>query len=247
MNLKGTKEQRLLVNGKATATLEDGVHYVADQGKASVELNKNISFTGGATEVSTHDNIGVIGSSDASGNGILNIRLAKDINLGEGGSFTAGGVKVDGATNTVTGLSNTKWNLDQVVDSRAATEGQLRDLANTLKSTDNTAKLRELERDVNRMDTNIRDAGATAAALAGLKPIQYDPEKTTQAYGAVGAYRGREAIAFGLGHYLNQDMLIHAGIGIGAHKMANAGFSMKFGFGGEERIKKLLLVLVRNP
>ena len=218
---------RLTVNGNEVATLNDGMIYKDDAGnEVKVLMNNALTIKGGATNTVANNNIGVVGRD-----GALSIQLSKDIDLGADGSVTAGGVKIDGKSGTISGLSNKTWDATQVDPSRAATEGQLRDLAQNFKATDNTAKLRELERDVNRMDTNIRDAGATAAALAGLKPLQYDPEKPTQAFGAVGAYRGREAIALGLGHYLNQDMLIHAGVGIGAHKMANAGFSMKFAFG----------------
>lgn len=218
---------RLTVNGNEVATLNDGMIYKDDAGnEVKVLMNNALTIKGGATNTVANNNIGVVGRD-----GALSIQLSKDIDLGSDGSLTAGGMKIDGKSGTISGLSNKTWDATQVDPSRAATEGQLRDLAQNFKATDNTAKLRELERDVNRMDTNIRDAGATAAALAGLKPLQYDPEKPTQAFGAVGAYRGREAIALGLGHYLNQDMLIHAGVGIGAHKMANAGFSMKFAFG----------------
>lgn len=224
---------RLTVNGNDVATMKDGMIYKDDAGnEVKVLMNNALTIKGGATNT-VANNIGVVGSD-----GALSVQLAKDIDLGADGSVKAGGVTIDGKSGTISGLSNQTWDANQVDPSRAATEGQLRDLAQNFKATDNTAKLRELERDVNRMDTNIRDAGATAAALAGLKPLQYDPEKPTQAFGAVGAYRGREAVALGLGHYLNEDMLIHAGVGIGAHKMANAGFSMKFGF-GEKKVSAL--------
>ena len=226
-SLTGEGNPRLTVNGNEVATMKDGMVYKDDAGQeVKVLMNQSLQIKGGAQGKTVANNIGVVGSD-----GALSVQLAKDIDLGAEGSVKAGGVKIDGKTGTISGLANQSWDPNNVDASRAATEGQLRDLAQNFKATDNTAKLKQLERDVNRMDTNIRDAGATAAALAGLKPLQYDPEKPTQAFGAVGAYRGREAIALGLGHYLNQDMLIHAGVGIGAHKMANAGFSMKFGFG----------------
>lgn len=226
-SLTGEGNPRLTVNGNEVATMKDGMVYKDDAGQeVKVLMNQSLQIKGGAQGKTVANNIGVVGSD-----GALSVQLAKDIDLGAEGSVKAGGVKIDGKTGTISGLANQSWDPNNVDASRAATEGQLRDLAQNFKATDNTAKLKQLERDVNRMDTNIRDAGATAAALAGLKPLQYDPEKPTQAFGAVGAYRGREAIALGLGHYLNQDMLIHAGVGIGAHKMANAGFSMKFAFG----------------
>lgn len=54
--------------------------------------------------------------------------------------ITVGGITIDGkksgegetASRTITGLTNTKWYADNVVEDRAATEGQLKDFASTI-------------------------------------------------------------------------------------------------------------------
>lgn len=54
--------------------------------------------------------------------------------------ITVGGITIDGkksgegetASRTITGLTNTKWDADNVVEDRAATEGQLKDFASTI-------------------------------------------------------------------------------------------------------------------
>ena len=47
------------------------------------------------------------------------------------GSFAAGGILVDGSANTIAGLSNTAWDPKSIVSGQAATEDQLKVLADT--------------------------------------------------------------------------------------------------------------------
>ncbi len=91
------------------------------------------------------------------------------------------------------------------------------------------AKFRALQNDIADLDHDIRDAGASAAALSGLKPIQYDPLQPTQVMAAVGAYRGSTAFALGLAHYTSERFLVHAGVTLDSHPMMNVGITYKFG------------------
>lgn len=87
-----------------------------------------------------------------------------------------------------------------------------------------------LQSDMREVKKDIKDTGATAAALAALKPIQYDPNKPTQVMAGVGNYRGQSAVALGIGHYSSDSLLWHAGVSMGEHPMVNAGITWKFGF-----------------
>ena len=74
--------------------------------------------------------------------------------------------------------------------------------------------------------------GAQGAALAALKPIQYDPLEPTQIMAGYGNYRGNSAIAMGVAHYKNESTMMHAGLawaGGSRHMMANAGVTWKVG------------------
>jgi FtsZ-binding cell division protein ZapB len=83
--------------------------------------------------------------------------------------------------------------------------------------------------------SQIREAGASAAALAGLKPMQYDPMEPSQFMLGAGHYRGDWAVALGLTHYPSENVLIHAGVAFGGdHAMLNAGMTWKFGDGGKK-------------
>ena len=85
---------------------------------------------------------------------------------------------------------------------------------------------------VDQLGEEIGRVGAQGAALAALKPIQYDPLEPTQIMAGYGNYRGNSALALGVAHYKNESTLIHGGVswaGGSSHMMANAGVTWKVG------------------
>mgnify|MGYP000248367911 CR=1 FL=1 len=134
------------------ATLDDGLSFQGDSDKkAPVKLNQTLSVTGGVTNsdnLASANNIGVVSTpagEDAQGNitenAKLQLKLAKDVNLGTDGSITAGtgrlGYNNAGTLkqtqngtetgNFVTGLDNKDWKPAEngIVSGLAATEDQL--------------------------------------------------------------------------------------------------------------------------
>ena len=82
----------------------------------------------------------------------------------------------------------------------------------------------------------VQRVGAHAAAMAALKPIQYDPLEPTQVMAGVGNYRGETAAALGLAHYTNEDTMFNVGVSLGANwNMVNAGVTHKFGSSPEKK------------
>ena len=82
----------------------------------------------------------------------------------------------------------------------------------------------------------VQRVGAHAAAMAALKPIQYDPLEPTQVMAGVGNYRGETAAALGLAHYTNEDTMFNVGVSLGAKRnMVNAGVTHKFGSSPEKK------------
>ena len=90
-----------------------------------------------------------------------------------------------------------------------------------------------LERVVNRIgavESEGRRVAAQSAALAALKPIQYDPLEPNQIMAGIGNYRGETAAAVGLAHYANEDTMLHMGVALGDNNnMVNVGVTHKFG------------------
>ncbi|MDU2418221.1 ESPR-type extended signal peptide-containing protein [Negativicoccus succinicivorans] len=92
-------------------------------------------------------------------------------------------------------------------------------------------ELSEMGDKVNEVQDESREGDAMNAALAALKPLDFDPYNRSQVMAGVSTYKGKQAVAVGLAHYSNEDTLVHAGIAYGGSSdlMANAGISWRFG------------------
>ena len=79
-------------------------------------------------------------------------------------------------------------------------------------------------------------AGAGAAALAALKPIQYDPLEPTQIMAGIGNYKSQTAVALGVAHYTNENTMFNLGVSLDSHDgIVNAGVTHKFGYSPEKK------------
>ena len=223
----------------------------------SKKLNQTIDIVGGADKTKlTDNNIGV--NNDG---GKLKVQLANELaginKISNGGSSITFNSNPGGATNTpavqISGGDlnmggNKITNLKKGTDvSDAATVGQLTKVKSSnnsvgiTESTDaNGAKVYDLsvtgvpgaDPRVDKLGEEIGRVGAQGAALAALKPIQYDPLEPTQIMAGYGNYRGNSAVALGVAHYKNESTLIHGGVswaGGSSHMMANAGVTWKVG------------------
>lgn len=98
------------------------------------------------------------------------------------------------------------------------------------------AKRNDVAKDIAELGGRINVTGAMSAALAGLKPLQYDPMAPTQVMGSVSTYEGQQAYALGLAHFTSEDLMVHGGLSFtNSHKyMANVGVTYKFGHSAEK-------------
>ena len=223
----------------------------------SKKLNETIDIVGGADKTKlTDNNIGV--NNDG---GKLKVQLANELaginTISNGGSSITFNSNPGGATNTpAVQISGGDLNMDGnkitnlkkgTAASDAATVGQLTKVKSSnnsvgiTESTDaNGAKVYDLsvtgvpgaDPRVDKLGEEIGRVGAQGAALAALKPIQYDPLEPTQIMAGYGNYRGNSAVALGVAHYKNESTLIHGGVswaGGSSHMMANAGVTWKVG------------------
>ena len=100
----------------------------------------------------------------------------------------------------------------------------------------NSSDTKELKQAISNVSIESQRVGAHAAAMAALKPIQYDPLEPTQVMAGVGNYRGETAAALGLAHYTNENTMLNVGITLGStHNMVNAGVTHKFGYSPEKK------------
>ncbi len=245
---------------REVATMDDGLKFTGNNTGTENKhaLNTLVKVQGeGVTAAqstafqSAAGNINVV----ADGNDTLTVKLNKDlkginsIRNSENGpalNFNAGDLSVTGGNLNMGG--NKITNLGKGTDdSDAVNLKQLKDSRTIVKSTDGTVGVRESESTdgakvydlstgasprFDELTDEIGRVGAQGAALAALKPIQYDPLEPTQIMAGYGNYRGNSAIAMGVAHYKNESTMMHAGLawaGGSRHMMANAGVTWKVG------------------
>ena len=245
---------------REVATMDDGLKFTGNNTGTENKhaLNTLVKVQGegvtaaeSATFKSAAGNINVV----ADGNDTLTVKMNKDlkninsIKNSENGpalNFNAGDLSVTGGNLNMGG--NKITNLGKGTDdSDAVNLKQLKDSRTIVKSTDGTVGVRESESTdgakvydlstgasprFDELTDEIGRVGAQGAALAALKPIQYDPLEPTQIMAGYGNYRGNSAIAVGVAHYKNESTMFHGGLswaGGSSHMMANAGVTWKVG------------------
>ncbi len=143
----------------------------------------------------------------------------------------SGVVKYDAKTSTISvanGHATSSGNDLATADNVADAINQM-----TQNNSGNTTQLRQ---EISKVATETQRVGAHAAAMAALKPIQYDPLAPTQIMAGVGNYRGESAAALGIAHYTNDNTMFNVGVSVGGnHNMINAGVTHKFGISAEKK------------
>ncbi|KGQ23375.1 YadA-like family protein, partial [Gallibacterium anatis] len=99
----------------------------------------------------------------------------------------------------------------------------------------NTIKLAQTDHRINRRIDSVEEesrAGDTMnAALAALKPLQYDPNEKFQVMAGTGRFKDKQGFALGVAHHINENLLLNAGAAYSGskYKMWNAGITYRFG------------------
>ena len=243
-----TEDQLKAVNDDFNEKAKNGRVFQGDQagndGKVVRGLGDTMNLKGGADVTRLSDNnIAVLKNTAGDG---YDIKLAKDLNLKDGSTSytkTVPGTnttipytvdtKVDGGGVTITPSINGTPVPGRTV---TLTENGLNNGNNTITNVapgvngTDAVNVNQLRNAMHSVDGKIADVGAASAAMAGLKPLQYDPLEPTQVLAAVGNYKGSTAAAIGIAHYTNESTMLHMGVSLGGHdNMVNAGVSYKFG------------------
>lgn len=105
---------------------------------------------------------------------------------------------------------------------------------------DNAINLAQTDYRINRRIDSVEEESRTGdamnAALAALKPIQFDPDEPSQIMAGVGGYKGKHAYALGVAHYFNESVMANIGgsYSSGSSLMWNAGVTFKVGAGSDK-------------
>ena len=212
----------------------------------SMTLQGNTFAITGDTMIKTTTNTNGIGLSlDTSK---VNIAYAANGANGQTTSLTSGFNFTDGDHTKATVAANGVVKYDAKTSSITVANGQATASGTDLATADNVAhainqmtqanagNTTQLRQEINKVATETQRVGAHAAAMAALKPIQYDPLEPTQVMAGVGNYHGETAAALGLAHYTNENTMFNVGISLGGnHNMVNAGVTHKFGSSPEKK------------
>ena len=237
---------------QTVATMNDGMKYGGDVGNViNKKLNGQVNVVGGITDsskLSTEDNIGVV--SDGSDN--LKVRLSKDLKgldsvttktvTADTGNITtvnASTVNVGDTTITTGGMTiqNGSAGQDVTLNKDGLNNGGNKitnvapgDISSTSTDAVNGSQLYGTETRINRLGNRINHVGAGAAALAGLHPLDFDPDDKWDFAAGYGNYKNANAVAIGAYYRPNEDTMFSVGGSFsGGENMVNVGVSWKFG------------------
>ena len=222
-NVKVNSATSEVVKGGDTVTFNDGHNImITNNGKdITVATKKEVTFdkvsVGGITIDKQADHISGVSSITGSGSGAPTMTFnapngSTPANVSMNSNLDMGGKQINnvGPATRPTDAVN-KQQVDQAMKSLAG-------------MADSAAK------------KYASKAGANAAALAALKPIQYDPLAPTQIMAGIGNYKSQTAVALGVAHYSNEDTMFNIGASLDSHDaMLNAGVTHKFGSSAERK------------
>ena len=239
-------------NTQTVATMNDGMKYGGDVGNViNKKLNGQVNVVGGITDsskLSTEDNIGVV----SNGSDNLKVRLSKDLKgldsvttktvTADTGNITtvnASTVNVGDTTITTGGMTIQNGSAGQDVTlnkdglnngGNKITNVALGDISSTSTDAVNGSQLYGTETRINRLGNRINHVGAGAAALAGLHPLDFDPDDKWDFAAGYGNYKNANAVAIGAYYRPNEDTMFSVGGSFsGGENMVNVGVSWKFG------------------
>ena len=226
----GTKEE--------VATLNDGMKYGGDTGAViKKKLNEQVNVVGGITDtnkLTTEDNLGVV----SDGNNNLKVRMAKDLkglNSVTTNTLTVGDVKIDnsGINAGNKKISNVAAGDISANSTDAVNGGQLWKTNQTINNIGGA---------VNELGTRVNRAGAGAAALAALHPLDFDPDDKWDVAAGYGNYKDAHAVSVGAFYRPNEDTMFSVGGSFGGgENMVNAGVSVKLGQGNHVSTSKVAM------
>ena len=230
-----TEDQLKTVSDK----VDSGRIFQGDDGQdVTVGLGDTLKIQGGAREVSSDPNIGIVKGADDT----LNVRLAK--NLTGLNSVTTGNTTINNGGLTVKTGDSTHQDITIQQGDVNMGGNKIEGVAPGKISKDSTdavngsqlyaadQAISYLGGTVNKLGTRVDRVGAGSAALAALHPLDFDPDDKWDFAAGYGHYRGANAAAVGAYYRPNEDTMFSIGGSFGGgENMFNAGVSIKLGQG----------------
>lgn len=205
-------------------------------------FNNKVTITKGGLDVkggTTTDSLKVTGTSEFGGKAAFKDDVSMDKKLTVKGAAEFKDDVSMGKNLTVTGKTETgilHVNGDGYVGGDLNVAGNI-ETHDAVLSADSRQvvtgrQLYQTNERVDKLDNRIKKVGANAAALAALRPGDFNPDDKFSIAAGFGSYRNANATALGLFYRPNENVLLSLGTSFGdGENMVNAGVSVKFGRG----------------
>lgn len=234
--------------GTTTVTTTDGLTKLTNtEGSHKTEMDNanvlnNLSVGGNAT---VGKNLSVNGTSTLTGDVTMesNATVTKDLTVKGASEFVGradfrndvyvdNNLFVKGETRTGTLYVDHDGYVDGDLYVAGNIETHDAELSENSRQVVTGRQLYQTNERVDRLDNRIKKVGANAAALAALRPGDFNPDDKFSIAAGFGSYRNANAAALGLFYRPNENVLLSLGTSFGDGKnMVNAGVSVKFGRG----------------
>ncbi len=232
------------ITGVAAGTNDTDAVNVAQLRKAKTSI-----VAAASTEVRAGTNITSVNKTADPGDGhaIYTIN-AKDTVVTGGtatyalnGAGTATLTNSDGTTATVTGLQDrytSSASLSGDTLNFTRNDGSTYSVSGIASSQD----IKNVTNKVGELGTRVNRAGAGAAALAALHPLDFDPDDKWDVAAGYGNYKDAHAVSVGAFYRPNEDTMFSVGGSFGGgENMVNAGVSVKLGQGNHVSTSKVAM------
>ena len=229
----------------------DGSVRITDKMENGKKVGYNLSVDTSSlgiekTKVEAGDNVTV--TSKKTGNTTTYTVNAKDtVVTGGTATYASNGTgsatlrNNDGTTATITGLQ------DRYTSSASLSGDTLNFTRNdgstySVSGIASTQDIKNVTQKVGELGTRVNRAGAGAAALAALHPLDFDPDDKWDVAAGYGNYKDAHAVSVGAFYRPNEDTMFSVGGSFGGgENMVNAGVSVKLGQGNHVSTSKIAM------
>ena len=224
-------------NGKGTTFTKTGSTAYREGGPTDTNISGNTITTGKVTMdyADVMRDLGVGGNANIAGTTTtktLNVTedasVGRDLSVGGNatiaGDVTARSYKVDGKTYIdANGINANNQKITNVADG-SISEGS--------KDAVNGGQLYGVKRD---LEHQVDKVGANAAAMANLRPMEFDPSSKWNIAAAIGNYGSETAAAIGAFYRPNDNVMVNLSTAFGTgENMVGGGVSVRLGKGGNK-------------
>ena len=229
----------------------DGTVKITDKVENGKKVGYNLSVDTSSlgiekTKVEAGDNVTV--TSKKTGNTTTYTVNAKDtVVTGGTATYAANGtgsatlINNNGTTATITGLKD-RYTSSAALDGNTLNFTRNDGSTYSVSGIASTQDIKNVTNKVGELGTRVNRAGAGAAALAALHPLDFDPDDKWDVAAGYGNYKDAHAVSVGAFYRPNEDTMFSVGGSFGGgENMVNAGVSVKLGQGNHVSTSKVAM------